>query len=76
MESFLEKTNKMTVVLGAGTVSGVDLVDGSGAALETYGGKDVGDSEDIIESGIIEPLLLDQVNNIQGLYNEVNHHYY
>jgi hypothetical protein len=44
--------------------SGVDLVDESGAALEKYGGKD---SEEIVESGIIEPLPLDQVNNTQGL---------
>ena len=56
----------------------MDLVEGSGVVLEKYGGKDVdGCSEsDMIESGIMEPLPLDQVNNTQGLYNEVNHHYY
>ena len=56
---------------GDGIDSGVDLANGSGASLEEYGGNDL----DIVGSGIIEPLPLDQVNNIQGLYNEINHHY-
>ena len=57
----------------AGICGGVDLVNGSGAAVEEYGGKDDGDSEDGCwesESGIMP---LNKVNSIQGLYNETRH---
>ena len=52
------------------------MVNESGAALGKYGGNDEdGCCESDIESGIMEPLLLDQVNNIQGLHNEITHHH-
>ena len=65
----------------AGIDNGVDFVSASEAALEKYGGNDIGDSEDvccesdILESGIMEPWSSDQVNKIQGLNNKITHHY-